>query len=81
MIKYADGSGLVVCGPGEVKTLDTKPVGEKWCFVCRKRREFTDQCRVEAGITYYDPWWTRTCSEGHFDGDLFPGYIREWGEQ
>jgi hypothetical protein len=80
MIVYAAGP-LVVCGPGEVKVLDAQSLGDKWCFVCRKRVEFTKTVKADAQPSYYDPWVTITCPRGHQDGDLFPGWTREWGDE
>ena len=76
MIVYQDGT-LTVCGPSAVEVVRRDPVSERWCFRCRKRRTFEDVCERETGMSYYDPWWTRTCSQGHVDGDLFPGWSRE----
>jgi hypothetical protein len=55
-------------------------VGERWCFACRKRREF--QYVVDAPVdimSWYGPTPSIRCGEcGKIDGDLFPGREREW---
>lgn len=53
--------------------------GEKWCFVCRKRREFEYVIFAPIGPSYYGPTHQITCTHcGVIDSDLFPGYEREW---
>lgn len=69
---------LTICSPGEVKTIAEESVGIKWCFICRSRVQFTDVLKGEIGPSYYGPWWSRICSAGHLDGDLFPGRYREY---
>lgn len=66
-----------VCGPTRTVTLQEEPVGVKWCFQCRKRVEFTDRLRGDSEPSYYEPMWMRSCANGHADGDLFPGWVRE----
>ena len=61
-----------------MKVIDTRDAGDRWCFVCRKRVPFTDECWATIEPSYYDPQWQRRCPRGHIDGDLFPGYSREW---
>jgi hypothetical protein len=78
MTCHATGSGYV-CGPTRTRTLAVQSAGERWCFRCRQRVEFTDTCTADVGPSYYEPWWTRRCPRGHIDGDLFPGWSREWG--
>jgi hypothetical protein len=57
------------------------PMGEKWCFVCRKRVEFIQTMHVPIDpMSYYGPHWSVRCPKGHHDGDIFPGYVREWDE-
>lgn len=53
--------------------------GEKWCFHCRKRREFFYIVTAPIEPSYYGPNPDVRC--GHCntsDGDLFPGGYREW---
>lgn len=66
-----------ICGPTS-EVIHTEPVGIRWCFVCRKRVEFTDRFRVPVEPSYWEPFWTRTCAAGHVDGDVGFGRWREW---
>lgn len=53
----------------------------RWCFVCRKRVQFTRTVQVPVDpMSYYGPSVTVHCDMGHTDGDLFPGRIREWSQ-
>lgn len=55
-----------------------KPDGERYCFVCRKRREFEHVCLATAEPSYYEPNNQIECSVCHtVDGDCFPGTVRE----
>ena len=55
------------------------PFGERWCFVCRKRRTFAKEIhRPTDPMSYYGPHVTVRGECGHVDGDLFPGSYREW---
>ena len=69
--------GGFIC-KSETVTVRTVQVGVRWCFVCRKRVEFTDTLKADAQPSYYDPFWVRKCQSGHADGDLFPGWYREY---
>lgn len=65
-------------GPA-TKVIVNKPDGERWCFVCRKRREFYYIVTAPVEPSYYGPNPDIKC--GHCktsDGDLFPGREREW---
>lgn len=54
-------------------------LGDKWCFRCRTRGEFFDILMVPDGLSYYDPYWYRACGScGATDGDLFPGWSRDY---
>lgn len=77
-----DYGNVTICGPGEVETVRTDPLGVKWCFVCRKRVEFTQYVKRAADWRndYYGPWAEISCENDHQDGDLFPGWAREWVE-
>lgn len=55
----------------------TPPV--RWCFVCRKRRQFEFVAQAPIEPSYYGPSFSIVCERGHSDGDLFPGRVREWG--
>jgi predicted transcriptional regulator len=73
-----------------------RPDGVRWCFVCRKHREFeyvqsnpivvcgcdlqTREEWVSTGA-YYGPSFRIECGTCHTeDGDCFPGTWREWGD-
>ena len=61
-----------------MKVIGEENVGVKWCFRCREYVRFTDRCMATVEPSYYDPHWERRCEKGHIDGDLFPGYSREY---
>jgi hypothetical protein len=70
-------------GPGPVKEVARKALGERYCFRCRQRREFvviTLAYDCNPMDDYYGPWGVVECEHGHADGDLFPGRWRVWGE-
>lgn len=52
--------------------------GVRWCFVCRKRRNFEFVVKTPAEPSYYGPSASVVGECGHVDGDLFPGRTREW---
>lgn len=54
--------------------------GERWCFICRKRTEFTLTISAPVEPSYYGPSAAVRCDRGHYDGDVFPGCSREWSE-
>ena len=65
-------------GP-EMREVKRESKGEKWCFHCRKRREFWFIVTAPAEPSYYGPNADIRC--GHCntsDGDFFPGHEREW---
>ena len=55
------------------------PLGESYCFKCRKRRNFTDVILVPTDImSYYGPSAKVVCDVcGETDADLFPGRYRQ----
>lgn len=56
-----------------------RSVGERWCFQCRKRRQFVHVRSAPVEMSYYGPIDQIECvSCGLVDGDLFPGHTREW---
>lgn len=65
-----------------------KPDGERWCFSCRKRRQFEHVTSVpvcesidDTGC-WYGPSHEIECTVcGVVDGDCFPGTTREWGDE
>lgn len=53
--------------------------GERWCFVCRKRREFEHVITATIEPSYYGPNHRIECTVCKTtDGDCFPGSEREW---
>lgn len=65
-------------GPRMIE-LKRESEGIKWCFHCRKRREFFFIVKAPAEPSYYGPdpdIQCGTCKTS--DGDLFPGGEREW---
>jgi hypothetical protein len=71
-------SAVYVCGP-RMKEVRRESVGERWCFVCRKRREFAFVVMDTVEMSYWGPTASVECVDrGHSDGDLFPGRCREW---
>ena len=61
------------------------PQGQRWCFVCRARRNFVlriSEPRGDADDATLGSMWgpaaSIACAGGHVDGDLFPGGTREW---
>ncbi len=55
-------------------------IGERWCFQCRKRREFQYVVMAPVGMSWYGPSPSIRCECGAIDGDLFPGREREWSD-
>jgi hypothetical protein len=65
-----------LCGEA-YKVLAARDLGEKWCFACRRRVRFTLRIMAPVDVwSWYEPHPTVKCERGHFDGDLFPGYVR-----
>lgn len=61
------------------------PDGERWCFTCHKRREFERVASAPIVTSlddtgcWYGPSTRIECTRCRtIDGDLFPGYSREW---
>lgn len=73
-------AGAVVCGGGPMQELKREDLGERWCFVCRKRKPFVFLITAPIEPSYYEPNASVECDRGHYDGDLFPGRYREWVE-
>lgn len=59
-----------------------KSVGERWCFVCRQRRQFEHvQTQPIDEFSYYGPSDHIECTFCKTtDGDCFPGTEREWSD-
>lgn len=66
-------------GPEMVEVVNRRDGETRWCFACRKRREFRYIVMAPVKPDWYGP--TRDIKCGHCrtsDGDLFPGGEREW---
>lgn len=80
-----DDQLAIVCGPEMIVEREV-PQGQRWCFVCRARRNFVLRVcapRVDADDAValgamWGPVASIACAGGHVDGDLFPGGSREW---
>lgn len=70
---------LVLCGPHMEET-NREAIGERWCFVCRKRRPFYFVIHAPVEPSYYGPVPSIRGECGHLDGDVFPGRYREWSD-
>lgn len=76
---------MIICTGPRTEVAHEENIGEKWCFYCRKRRDFTYRYHspiVENENDYLAAMWGGfpriACSHGHQDGDCFPGRVREW---
>lgn len=62
-----------------MRIVSQRSLGERWCFECRRRAEFTlTICTPVDPMSYYGPGGSIECEKGHHDGDCFPGTFREW---
>lgn len=69
---------IIICGE-EMREVRRENNGERWCFHCRKRREFLYIVDAPVGMSYYGPTPRIECGTCKaIDGDLFPGTEREW---
>lgn len=74
-------STLHICRGPELETVVDKPNGEqRWCFTCRQRVEFRFVVEAPKEPSYWGALPSIQCVNGHTDGDLFPGRVREWDE-
>lgn len=72
---------VFVCRPRAWEVFSRESLGERWCFRCRKRRDFELTVEGEPMPTWYAPMPMVKCKTcGLLDGDLFPGRFREWDE-
>lgn len=72
--------GATVCSERLIET-HRESVGERWCFYCRKRRDFDHVVKSPVEMSYYGPTPSIRCSScDKPDADLFPGREREWVE-
>lgn len=71
-----------ICRPGRFERVVDKVDGEpRWCFACRKVREFRYTVDREVAPSYYNPNPAVRCAVcATSDGDCFPGYSRTWGD-
>jgi hypothetical protein len=77
-ITYQGSPVHINFGP-EMREVKRESQGVKWCFHCRKRREFWFIVTAPVIPSYYGPEPDITCGQCNTsDGDLFPGRIREW---
>jgi len=66
-------------GPEMVEVVNRRDGKTRWCFVCRKRREFRYIVMAPTEPSYYGPHADIKCAHCKTsDGDLFPGREREW---
>lgn len=72
-----------ICGPGEMRRFRDEPNGDpRWCFTCRKVREFRFTVDDEIEPNYYGPIAAVRCGTcDTVDGDCFPGWSRRWDEE
>lgn len=71
----------IVCGGPMQKVRDEIDGDPRWCFRCRRIREFHLVVWSPVERSYYGPVPGIECSTcGLQDGDLFPGRFREWEE-
>jgi len=74
-----DGAIVHISRGPAMEEVKRESEGIKWCFHCRKRREFFYIVTAPIEPSYYGPNVDIEC--GHCntsDGDLFPGGYREW---
>jgi hypothetical protein len=72
---------LNICYGPSTEEIFRESYGERFCFVCRKRREFFYVVKAPTEPSYYGP--TRSIRCGFCDaddGDVFPGRSREWDD-
>jgi len=78
-IELGDGTVAHINRPGTTREIHREELGERWCFKCRKRRNFIYTVMAEIEPSYYDPNPYVRCEHcGTDDGDCFPGTHREW---
>ena len=66
-------------GPEMVEVVRRRDGEARWCFHCRKRRDFLYIVTAPAEPSYYGPTADVKCGTCNTsDGDLFPGHEREW---
>jgi len=77
---YDIGGTLVTVNHGPtMREVKRESQGEKWCFRCRKRRDFLFIVTAPIEPDWYGPTASIRCAHCNLqDGDLFPGREREW---
>lgn len=71
--------GGVICRSGPQKLIHHEHDGFRWCFRCRKQRDFWFDVWAEIEPSWYGPNPSIRCGCcSTVDGDLFPGRAREW---
>jgi hypothetical protein len=76
---HTDGE-ITVSGT-RMKEHSRRSEGVKWCFRCRRRSVFQRVISAPDGLSYYGPSvWIECAHCKAVDGDLFPGWTREWNE-
>lgn len=60
-----------------------EPIGDRWCFRCRKRlpHDFVVMGDPPEVMSYYDPSPGYRCSGCGQDHTRFPGMERTWGDE
>jgi hypothetical protein len=70
-----------ICWTDEQYEVFRREYGERWCFRCRKRRDFVHVRTASVGMSWYGPIDRIECTSCRtIDGDCFPGVVREWLE-
>lgn len=71
---------LTICRPSGWEIIHQEDIGERWCFVCRRRVEFIYEVgRDPSPEDWYGPSPSIRCKKArHVDGDCGFGSIREW---
>jgi hypothetical protein len=70
-----------ICSGPKMQEVVRRADGERWCFTCRKRRDFLFIVDAPIELSYYGPTPHIECATcGKWDGDCFPGTAREWEE-
>lgn len=70
---------LTICHGPAMEVIRRDSEGVKWCFHCRKRREFFYIVTAPVEPSYYGPNCDIRCGTCNTsDGDLFPGCERSW---
>ena len=75
----ASGTPITICFSAEHRVIKHESQGVKWCFKCRKRREFWFTVTAPIEPDWYGPNADIRCGTCNTsDGDLGFGREREW---